>query len=409
MYGRNRTIVTRKAPSFLEAFLYSTGIGMEKGADRYYKDRNRKRGVTQSILGSVLEGDVSPELLATDLGRSIMEQMGIGSEPAIREIQKTGEETWKSEQPEIGPPAPLTMQHLRSRDEQIKEAKAQKKMQRELFEYEMKERIKRRVERAFRMPLDKRLETAMGEYEKAIKAGVSIEDVKITDPATGITIDLLTHVEQLKKTKTDETAQTKAGITYLKEELKFHGLLMDSAKFLHGLESDEGVTAEMSQLAKDLLQGFGKKSLSAEEAKRYSRRLIPIINQKIEAQHRILRKQKRLAKESDITLPFMKQFKVDEVLNPGKYVGEFEAIKALSDLAKKSDQEAIREVELKEAKLRKALNPKDTRLTINPPSPPDDESIDPSEVVEGEQTITNSVGDTMVVRNGKWVKVKKKS
>ena len=409
MYQR-RPIVVRKQPSFLEAFLYSTGMGMERGVDRYYKERNRKRGITQNILGSVLEGDVSPELLATDLGRSIMDQMGIGGESAIQEIQRTGEETWKSEQPEIGPPAPLTMQHLRSRDEQIKEVEAQKKMKRELFEYEEKEKIKRRVERAFRMTLDKRLEVAIGEYEKAVKAGVSVEDVKITDPATGITIDLLTHVEQLKKTRTDKTAETKAGIAYLKEELKYHGLLMDSVKFLHGLESDEGVTEGMSQLAKDLLAGFGKTALSAEEAKRYSRRIIPIINQKIEAQHKILRKQKRLAKESDITLPFMKQFKVDEVLNPEKYASEFEAIKALSDLAKKSDQEAIREVEIKEAKLRKALNPVDTRHTINPPQPPTEETIDASEVTEKDITIVNpATGEKQVLRKGKWVKVKKNS
>ena len=59
-YSR-RPIVIPKPPSFLEAFLYSTGIGMEKGADRYYKERDRKRGITQNILGSVLEDKISPE------------------------------------------------------------------------------------------------------------------------------------------------------------------------------------------------------------------------------------------------------------------------------------------------------------------------------------------------------------
>lgn len=408
MYGYNRRArIIPKPPTFLESLLYGMGVGVERGVDRYYKERDRKRGTTQNVLTGVLSGEISPELLATDLGRSVMEQMGIGGESAIEEIQSTGEETWKAEQPEIGPPAPLTMQHLRSRDEQVKEVKAQEKMKRELFEYEAKEIIKRRVERAFRMPLDKRVEIAMGEYEKAIKTGVSVEDVKITDPTTGITIDLLTHVEQLKKTKVDETAKTKAGITYLKEELKYHGLLMDSAKFLHGLESDEGVTAEMSQLAKDLLAGFGKTALSAEETKRYSRRLIPIINQKIEAQHKILHKQKRLTKDPSITLPFMKQFKLDEVLNPEKYAGEFEVIKAFSDLAKKSNQEAIRSVELKEVKLKKALTAVDTRHTINPPSPPTEETVDPSEVSETEEYIINSVGIKKVWRNGKWVEVKK--
>ena len=49
----------------------------------------------------------------------------------------------------------------------------------------------------------------------------------------------------------------------------------------------------------------------------------------------------------------------------------------------------------------------DTRHTINPPPSPQEETVDPSEVTEGEPTIINSIGDKMVVRNGKWVKVKK--
>ena len=101
-----------------------------------------------------------------------------------------------------------------------------------------------------------------------------------------------------------------------------------------------------------------------------ARRRLPILNAKILAQHRILRKQKYLAKDSDIKLPFLKEFKLDEILNPERYAGEFESIKAYTDLVKKSDQEALRDVATKEAKLREALNPVDTRHVVIPPEFP---------------------------------------
>ncbi|KKK88301.1 hypothetical protein LCGC14_2744530, partial [marine sediment metagenome] len=57
-----------------------------------------------------------------------------------------------------------------------------------------------------------------------------------------------------------------------------------------------------------------------------------------------------------------------------------------------------------------ALNPKDTRVTVNPPSPPTEETIDASEVTENDVKAVNpATGETMVLKDGKWVKVKKNS
>jgi len=428
-----RAIVVKRPPTFLESLLSSAGIGISAGMQRYYDEKKRRRGVTQSILQSVLEGEISPEILTTDLGRSFTEQVGIGREPAIQRLQQEGLEKFRppAEKKELSPDGavvdvPQTMPlewiekgvpyaEYRRAQEEAEEVQAQTKMRRELFVYEEKEKAKRRVERSFRMPLSRRLEVAMGVLETGKRNNWPIEDMAIRDPETGININFLTHLKGLQKQKTEQVAKTKGGIAYLKEELKYHNLLMSSVKFLHGLKSDEGVTEDMSDLGKELLRGIGisGRALSPEEVKVYIRRFLPIINKKLEVQHRILRKQRSLAKDPNIKLPFMKQFKLPEALNPERFAGEFESIKMYTDLIGKSDQEALRDVEIKEAKFREALNPKDTRETINPPSPPTEETIDASEVTEEERAsgrvIINSAGETMVARNGRWVKVKKKS
>lgn len=415
-------IVVRKPKTFLESLLESTGIGISQAMQRYYEGRKEKRRATQSVIQAVLGGEVSPELLSTDLGQTFLRELGIDKEPALREATQIGlEEAGYPESTHTMPggarvtmpgvtPTEIPYESYRRKQEEAKEVQAQKKMHRELFVYEEKEKAKRRVERSFRMPLGKRLEVAMGVLENGKRNNWPIEEMAIRDPESGINVNFLTHLKGLQKQKTGEVAKTKSGITYLKEELKYHNLLMSSVKFLHGLKSDEGVTEDMSDLGKELLRGIGisGRALSPEEARAYTRRFLPIINQKLETQHKILRKQRFLAKDPNITLPFMKQFKLPEALDPERYAGEFENIKAYTDLIGRSDQEAIREVEVKEAKLRKALNMADTRLTVNLPSPPTEESIDSSEVSETEPRGVNATGDMVVFRNGKWVKVKKR-
>jgi len=358
MWQRRATIV-RKPPNFLEAFLYSAGIGVEQGIDRYYKERDRKRGITNQVLESVLQEKVSPELLATDLGRSIMDQIGIGGESAIQEIQQTGEEKWKAEQPEIGPPAPLTMQHLRSRDEQVKEVKAQEKMKRELFEYETKEIIKRRVERAFRMPLGKRLELAMGEYEKALKSGLPIADVKITDPTTGISIDLETHVEQLEKQTTTKASNTKAGIAYLKAWKEYVSLQQVATKAIHNLAIGKDVRTGLTGTRLQILNDFLPKKLTEKDVKLQLRNLLPLFNEKLKIQHRILKKQKVLARDEDLALPLLKAYGLFDIQNPDILAGEIQRLATLGN--------TLIGVLKPEEKPREVLTAVDTRETINPP------------------------------------------
>ena len=379
MWQRRARIIP-KPPTFLESLLYGMGVGVERGVDRYYKERDRKRGITNQILESVLQEKISPELLATDLGRSVMEQIGIGSEPAIEEIQRTGEEKWKAEQPEIGPPAPLTMQHLRSRDEQVKEVKAQEKMKRELFEYETKEIIKRRVERAFRMPLGKRLETAIGEYEKARKSGVPIGDVKITDPTTGITIDLETHIEQLEKQTTTKASKTKAGIAYLKAWKEYISIRQVATKAIHNLAVGKDVRDDLTGLRLQILNDFLPKKLTGSDIKTQLRNLLPLFNEKLEVQHRILRKQKALAKDEDLALPPLKAYSLFDIQDPDILAGEIQRLATLGN--------TLIGVLKPEEKPREALTAVDTRETINPP--PKDEDPPEERIIEEAQKLINS-------------------
>ncbi len=420
--------VIRRPPSFLEAFLYSTGVGMEKGADRYYKERDRKRDVSQSIIDRVLSGDISPELLATDLGQSFQRSLGIDNEPTMKKATQTGlEEAGYPERtvelpggtstrkmpgaavtmPGVTPPE-IPFTEYRKGHEQAKEAQAQKKMNRELFVYEEKEKAKRRVERSFRLPLGKRIETAMGVLESGKRNHWPIETMAIRDPETGININFLTHLKGLQKQKTEQVAKTKGGIAYLKEELKYNNLLMSSVRFLHGLKSDEGVTEEMSDLAKELskgLSGIWGRSLSPEEVKVQVRRFLPIINQKLETQHRILRKQKRLAGDPNITLPFMKQFKLLEALNPERFAGEFENIKAYTDLIGKSDREALRDVVTKEAKLKESLFLNQMRDVVVLPEPKEAPTDDEIEKMAKELVVSNRknavTGERMTLEEAK--------
>lgn len=400
---QRRARIVQKPPSFLEAFLYSAGIGVERGVDRYYKERDRKRGITNQILNKVLSGDVSPELLATPLGRSATEQMGIGREPAIQEMQKTGEERWREDQPEIGPPAPLTMQHLRSREEQRKEAREQTKIQAELYVYEEKEKIKRRVEGASRMPLSKRLEIATGEYEKALKGEIPIADVKITDPTTGITMNLETHIEQLEKQQVGQASKTKAGIAYLKAWKEYVSIQQVTTKAIHNLAVGKDVRDDLTGLRLQILNDFLPKKLTGKDAKLQLRNLLPLFNKKLKIQHMILKKQKTLARDEDLALPSLKAYSLFDVKNPDVLAGEIKRLATLGNTLIGS-LEPVKEP-------REALNPKDARHAVNPPPPPTDETVDPSEVTEEERAsgrvIINSAGEEMVVRNSKWVKVKK--
>lgn len=383
-------IVVKKQPTFLESLLSAAGIGISQSMQRYYKERDRKRGVTQSILQSVLEGDVSPELLTTDLARSFTEQMGISREPAIRSLQQEGLEKFRppAKKKELSPdgavvdvPQAMPSEWIekgvpyteyRRGQEIAKEKEAQVEQARKLRYYTAQKRIDKVVEREFRMPLGERWEAAWSEYERAMKMGVPISGLVVRDPETGATITMDTHMAQLGREKSEKIARTKSGITYLKEELKYNSLLMDAEKFVSKLATAE--TMEPDEFESDFIKSeiglWQQKELTPQQIRIMARRRLPILNQKIEAQHRILRKQRFLAKDPDITLPFLKEFKLNEILNPERYAGEFETIKAYTDLIKKSDREAIRNTEVKEAKLREALNRADMRDVVIPPESP---------------------------------------
>ena len=377
-------IVIQQQPSFLESLLFGLGTGVEKGVHQFYKERDRKRGMTSQVLSKVLSGEISPELLATDLGQSFQRELGIDKEPALKQATQMGLEEAGYEEsaytmpggarvtmPGVTPPE-IPFELHRKKEEERKEVEAQTEQQRKLRFYTMQKRIDKIVEREFRKSLGERWEGAWSEYGRAIKMGVPVKGLVVRDPETGATMTMDTHVAQLGRQKAEKIAKTKSGITYLKEELRYNTLLMDAEKFVSKLSTAE--TMEPDEFESDFMKteiGFWQqKELTPEQVRTRARRRLPIINAKILSQHKILRKQRFLAKDSDIILPFLKEFKLDEILNPERYAGEFDSIKAYTDLIKKSNQQALRDVATKEAKLRETLSMPETRHVVTFPELP---------------------------------------
>ena len=214
-------------------------------------------------------------------------------------------------------PQEIPYESYRRRQEEAKEIEVLTEQQRKLRFYTAQKRIDKTVEREFRMPLGKRWEGAWSEYERAIKMGVSVSGLVVRDPDSGVTMTMDTHMAQLGRQKAEKIAKTKSGITYLKEELRYNTFLMDAEKFVSKLATAE--TMEPDEFESDFMKAeirlWQGKELTPEQIRTQARRRLPIINSKILAQHRILRKQRFLAKDSDITLPFLKEFKLDEILN----------------------------------------------------------------------------------------------
>lgn len=383
MNGRRGAIVLQKPPTFLENLLSGLGVGVSRGLNRYFKERDRKRSVTSQVLDRVLSGDVSEDLLATDLGQAFQSKLGIDKEPSMEKMTQMGLEKYSYPErteylpggtavtmPGVTPPE-IPFEVYRGRLEGVKERKAQTEQERKLDFYMAQKRIDKIVDRDFRKSLGERWEGAWREYERAMKLGVPVKGLVVRDPDTGTTMTLDTHMERLGKQKADEIVKTKAGITYEKEEIKYCSLLLDAEKFVSKLSTAE--TMDPDEFESDFMKAeiglWQRQELTPQQIRIQARRRLPIINQRIEAQYKILHKQKRLARNPNIVLPFLKQFKLDEILNPERYAGEFEAIKAYTDLIRKSDKEALREVAIKEEKLRESLSESDLRSVIVAPAP----------------------------------------
>ena len=384
----NGAIRIRKPLSPLHYLLSGLGVGITRQVEEMMAEKERKRQMENQVLDAVLHGDVSPEVWTTDLGRAATGQAGIRGRPIVRKIEQMGLDPYLREAPRkqvktpfgaaVSVPEPISSEWIekgvpyavhRGRQERLKEREAQTDQQRKLDFYMAQKRIDKIVDRDFRKSLGERWEGAWREYERATRRGIPVKGLVVRDPETGATMTMDTHMAKLAREKADKIAKTKAGIAYLKEEMKYHSLLMDAEKFVNKLATAE--TMEPDDFESDFIKSeiglWQQKELTPQQIRTQARRRLPIINQRIEAQYKVLRKQKRLAQDSDIKLPFLKEFKLDEILNPDRYAGEFETIKAYTDLIRKSDREALRDVEIKETKLRESISESEARKVIISP------------------------------------------
>ncbi|GAH38193.1 unnamed protein product, partial [marine sediment metagenome] len=203
-------------------------------------------------------------------------------------------------------------------------------------------------------------------------------------------------------------------VAYLKEEKSYYDLQLNAAKLFHNMVTGKDLTAGImeqfySQVARDVITQFQPLDMKTQ-----ARRLMPLINAKLTAQHKILEKKKRIAKDENISVPFLKQFKLSEVLDPEKYAAEFEIIKKYNELMIKPIDEAIRDSETTEEKLREKLTDVDVRDKVIAPRRKKEEeeaeeadTIDASQVRWDMQTATiPETGEKFALIDGKWKKIK---
>jgi len=223
--NRRGAIVLQKPPSPLAYLFSGLGMGVTQGIERVLKEREERKDRAGRILEGFLSGKFPVGMAGTDVFQNYAEQGKLLNEPGIQELIWSGREEFRPEpQTKILPgggaitmpqPAPENVPY-----EQARKAYAEAESATKLREFRAKEIIKKQVDESFRMSLPERLETALRINEWATSKNVPIGDIDVRDPSTGITVDLVTHTEQLKKQEVDELAKNKTGIDYLKGEQK---------------------------------------------------------------------------------------------------------------------------------------------------------------------------------------------
>lgn len=361
---RRGAIVLQKPPSPLEYLFSGLGMGITQGTEQILREREERKERAGRILEGFLSGKFPVGMAGTDVFQKYAEQGNLLNEPGIQELIWSGREEFRPKpQTKLLPggqavtipqPVPENVPYEQARRVYAEAESAQK-----LSEFKAKEIIKRQVEESFRKSLPERLETALKINEWATSKNVPIGDIDVRDPHTGITVDFVTHVEQQKKQQLDELAKNKAGITYLKAEKEYYSMIMSADRMLKNVREGRDLTTGMSEKLMAHIYGIEVKEISKLNPQAQARRYIPLLNKRLNNQHNILRKQKKIAQDKNFVLPFRKQFTMDEFLNPDKYTGEFELIQKFDDFISgkiKSKEWEYKPTEpVKESDLRKAI------------------------------------------------------
>jgi len=388
MYGYGRAIVTRKPPSFLEAFLSSMGVGITQGVQRYFQEKERKRSMTQNVMEMVLSGQMPPEIAGTDIFQKYTETGGISEEPEIKDLKYSALEKHRppaetKELPggamvtvprEISPellkaglPFEAYLERKKVQQEQEEELAWRKALERKMKEYGIMDKFTSDLAR-------KNMKNNLIRAEvEAKRAGYEIENISNIDWAKGtFKVDYLMPAEKIEKKeasatkkadiwKKDYTAYKKNSLTARKRRTSLmqslakvkSGVISGSPEIQAILDSYKIKSGDPDTIFTTLYREANK------EIDEYNRR------EKEDA------KRLRLKPDQRVRLKRI-----------GPKLEDVEPIEPLSTV--------------------------DTRHIVSPPPPAEEETVDPSDVAEDERTIINAAGDMMVVRNGKWVRVKKR-
>lgn len=389
MYGYGRgAIVLRKPPSFLESLLSGLGYGVTESMQRYFREKERKQGMKQNVMEMVLSGQMPPEIAGTDIFQKYTEAGRISEEPEIKDLKYSALETYRPPaetkelpggglvtvpreiSPELmkaGVPFKAYLEQKKVELEQEEEIAWRKALTRKLKEYKITDKFKSDIARE-----NMKNNLIRAEVE-AKRAGYEIENISNIDWAKGtFKVDYLLPAEKIEKKKASATKKAeiwKKDYTAYKTNSKTArrrrtSLMQSLAKVKSGVVSG-------SPEIQALLDSYKIKSGDPDT----------IFTTLYREANKEIDEYNRREKEDSSRLR----------LKPDQRV----RLKRISP-------------KLEDVEPTEPLSTVDTRHIVSPPPSPEEEAVDPSEVTEDEQTIINSAGDTMVVRNGKWVKVKKR-
>lgn len=261
-YGYNRRArYFPKPPTFLEAFLSSTGIAITQGMERQFREKERKRGMTQNVMEMILSGRMPPEVAGTDIFQKYTEAGGISEKPEIKALKYGALETYRppaetKELPgggavtvprEISPelmkaglPFKAYLEQKKIELERDEETAWRKALEKKLKEYKIIDKFKGDLARE-----NMKNNLIRAEVE-AKKAGYEIEDISNIDYAKGtFKVDYLLPAERKEKKEKSASdadkiykADKKAYDNNAKTaRLRRTKLMMDLAKVKSGITS----------------------------------------------------------------------------------------------------------------------------------------------------------------------------
>jgi len=222
MYKRG-AIVLQRPPSALHGLLSGLGFGITQGVEKVMAEKERKKNMTTQILENVLQGNIPPGLLATDIGQRFLEQAGISKEPGIKGLLEAGRKEFQVPErtmempsgalvniPGVTPPE-VPYEHYAKKEKERKTAAEEetwkKGLERKLRELGITDAFKGDQAR------EKALRGILAAQSHAKTSGQEIQDLNVNFSTGDVRADFLTSIEKGEK-ETKRRKDVFGGKTY---------------------------------------------------------------------------------------------------------------------------------------------------------------------------------------------------